>query len=149
MGTGSYQGVKRPGRGADHPPPSKCRGQERAGLYLYSPLWAFMACYGSTYDTFQVPLYYFDQLNDKYSQVSYCFKKCHAFSYTDNIGSLFLYCENKLWGIGNTRYLTLPPSSDITSALSDHYGRLGYVWRQMSVEGIMRCGGAGTRTAKH
>ena len=25
------------GRGADHPPPSKCRGQERAGLYLYSP----------------------------------------------------------------------------------------------------------------
>ena len=37
MGTGSFQGVKRPGRGADHPPPSKCRGQERVGLYLYSP----------------------------------------------------------------------------------------------------------------
>ena len=30
-------GVKRPGRGADHPPPSKCRGHERLGLYLYSP----------------------------------------------------------------------------------------------------------------
>ena len=25
------------GGGADHPPPSKCRGQEREGLYLYSP----------------------------------------------------------------------------------------------------------------
>ena len=25
------------GRGADHPPPSKPRGQERVGLYLYSP----------------------------------------------------------------------------------------------------------------
>ena len=37
-GTGSFPGVKRPGRGADHPPPSKCRGQERVGLYLYSPL---------------------------------------------------------------------------------------------------------------
>ena len=37
MGTGSFLGVKRPGRGADHPPPSKCRGQERVGLYLYSP----------------------------------------------------------------------------------------------------------------
>ena len=37
MGTGSFPGVKRPGRGADHPPPSKCRDQERVGLYLYSP----------------------------------------------------------------------------------------------------------------
>jgi hypothetical protein len=37
MGTGSFLGLKRPGRGADHLPPSKCRGQERVGLYLYSP----------------------------------------------------------------------------------------------------------------
>ena len=37
MGTGSFPGVKRPGRGADHPPTSKCRGHERVGLYLYSP----------------------------------------------------------------------------------------------------------------
>ena len=38
MGTGSLLKVKRPGRGADHPSLSKCRGQERVGLYLYSPL---------------------------------------------------------------------------------------------------------------
>ena len=37
MGTGSFQGVKRPGRGADHPPPPKRRGHERGELYLYSP----------------------------------------------------------------------------------------------------------------
>ena len=37
MGTGSFPGKKRPGPGADHPPPSKCRGHERVGLYLYSP----------------------------------------------------------------------------------------------------------------
>ena len=37
MGTGSFPGVKRPGRGADHPPPSKRRGHERVELYLYSP----------------------------------------------------------------------------------------------------------------
>ena len=37
MGTGSFPEVKRPGRGADHPPSSKCRGQERVRLYLYSP----------------------------------------------------------------------------------------------------------------
>ena len=38
VGTGSFPGVKRPGLGADHPTPSKCRGHERVvGLYLYSP----------------------------------------------------------------------------------------------------------------
>ena len=37
MGTGSFPGVKRPGRGADHPPSSKRRGHERVELYLYSP----------------------------------------------------------------------------------------------------------------
>ena len=36
-GTGSLPGVKRPGGGADYPPPSKCRGHERVGLHLYSP----------------------------------------------------------------------------------------------------------------
>ena len=48
MGTGSFPGVKRQGRGADHPPPSKCRGQESRAIPLL-PLWAFVACYGSTY----------------------------------------------------------------------------------------------------
>ena len=45
MRTGSFPGVKQPGRGADHPPPSKCRGQERVELYLYSlsgPPWPVM-----------------------------------------------------------------------------------------------------------
>ena len=37
MGTGPFQGVKRPGRGTDHPPSSKSGGHERVGLYLYSP----------------------------------------------------------------------------------------------------------------
>ena len=37
MDTGSFPRVKRPGRGADNPPSSKCRGQERVGMYLYSP----------------------------------------------------------------------------------------------------------------
>ena len=37
MGTGSFARVKRPGRGADHPLPSKRRGHERVGLYLYLP----------------------------------------------------------------------------------------------------------------
>ena len=48
MGTGSYPGVKRPGHDADHPPPSKCRGQERVGLYLYSPSGPSWP-YGSTF----------------------------------------------------------------------------------------------------
>ena len=37
MGTGSFPGVKRPGRGADHPPPSRAEVKERVELYLCSP----------------------------------------------------------------------------------------------------------------
>jgi hypothetical protein len=37
MCTGSFPGVKRPGRGVDHPPPSSAGVKERVELYLYSP----------------------------------------------------------------------------------------------------------------
>jgi len=36
MGTGSFSGVKRPGRGVDHPPPSSTEVKERVELYIYS-----------------------------------------------------------------------------------------------------------------
>ena len=42
MGTGSFPGVKQPGRGADHPPPSSTEVIERVELDLYStsgPSW--------------------------------------------------------------------------------------------------------------
>jgi len=44
MGTGSFPGVKRPGRGVDHPPPCSTEVKERVEPYLYSPLWVFVAC---------------------------------------------------------------------------------------------------------
>ena len=37
MGTRSSPGVKRPGHGVDHPPPSSAEVKERVELYLYSP----------------------------------------------------------------------------------------------------------------
>jgi len=37
LGTGSFPGVKRPGRGVDHPLPSSAKVKERVELYLYSP----------------------------------------------------------------------------------------------------------------
>jgi hypothetical protein len=37
MDTGSFPGVKRPGRKVDHPPPSSAEFKERVELYLYSP----------------------------------------------------------------------------------------------------------------
>ena len=37
MGTGSFLGVKRLGRGVDYPPPSGAEVKERVELYLYSP----------------------------------------------------------------------------------------------------------------
>ena len=36
MGTGPFLGVKRPGRGVDHPPPSSAEVKDRVKLYLYS-----------------------------------------------------------------------------------------------------------------
>jgi len=38
MGTASFPGVKRPGRGVGHPPPSSAEVRERVELYLCSPL---------------------------------------------------------------------------------------------------------------
>ena len=49
MGTGSFPGVKRPGRGADDPPPSQRRGHERIGLYLYSPSGSSWPVIGRTF----------------------------------------------------------------------------------------------------
>ena len=40
----SFPGVKRPGGGVNHPPLSSAEDKERVELYLYIPLWAFMAC---------------------------------------------------------------------------------------------------------
>ena len=37
MGTGSFTGVKRPGRGADHPPTSSSEVEGRVELYICSP----------------------------------------------------------------------------------------------------------------
>jgi hypothetical protein len=42
MGTGSFPGVKLPGCGVDHPPPSSAEVKERVELYLYyafGPSW--------------------------------------------------------------------------------------------------------------
>jgi hypothetical protein len=37
VGTVSFPGVKRPGRGVDHPPTSSAEVKERVELYYYSP----------------------------------------------------------------------------------------------------------------
>jgi hypothetical protein len=37
MVTGAFSGVKRPGPGFDHSPPSSAEVNERVELYLYSP----------------------------------------------------------------------------------------------------------------
>jgi hypothetical protein len=42
MGIGCFSGVKWPGRGVDHPPPSSAEAKERVELYLYYTQGAFM-----------------------------------------------------------------------------------------------------------
>jgi hypothetical protein len=39
VSTGSFPGVKRPGRAIDHPPTSSAEVKERVELYLYSSSW--------------------------------------------------------------------------------------------------------------
>jgi hypothetical protein len=55
MGTGSLPGVKRPGRGVDHPPASSAEVKERVKVYIYSPM-ALVECSWVTF-TFTFYLY--------------------------------------------------------------------------------------------
>jgi hypothetical protein len=48
MGTGSFPGVKRPGRGAYHPPPPSA-AVKREYSYTSTPLWAFGSVTGQLY----------------------------------------------------------------------------------------------------
>ena len=56
MGTGSFPGVKRPGRGVDHPPPS-AEVEERVELYLYFPYGTFVACSRANFTLLYFTLY--------------------------------------------------------------------------------------------
>jgi hypothetical protein len=49
MGTVSFPGVKRPGRGVDHPLPFSAEVKERVELYLYPPLGLRGLFYGEIY----------------------------------------------------------------------------------------------------
>jgi len=44
MGTGSFPGLKQPGRDVDHQPLSISEVKERVELYYYSPSGLFLAC---------------------------------------------------------------------------------------------------------
>jgi hypothetical protein len=48
VSTESFPGVKRSGRGVDHPPPSSAEVKEMVAINLLL-LWAFVACYRLTF----------------------------------------------------------------------------------------------------
>jgi hypothetical protein len=54
MGTGSFLGIKRSRRGAEHPSTSRAEGKKEVGIYIYPPL-GLLVCYG-------VPLPFFHDL---------------------------------------------------------------------------------------
>jgi len=49
MGIGSFPGVKRPGRGVDHPPTSSTEVKEKVEVYLYSPSGPLWPVWGEPY----------------------------------------------------------------------------------------------------
>ena len=49
VGTGSFPGVKRPGRGVDHPSPSRAAVIDGTATILL-PLWVFVACSRVTFN---------------------------------------------------------------------------------------------------
>ena len=56
MGTGSFLGVKRPGRCVDHPPPSSAEVEGKVELL---PLWVFVACYRETFTFYFIRIVHF------------------------------------------------------------------------------------------
>jgi hypothetical protein len=54
MGTGSFLGVKRPGRGADHPHPSSAEVKERVKLYIYFPSGPSWPVLGELYSKLEI-----------------------------------------------------------------------------------------------
>ena len=52
MGPGSFPGIKRPGRGVNHPSPSSAWVEERVKLYLYFPSVPSWAGYKATFTFF-------------------------------------------------------------------------------------------------
>jgi hypothetical protein len=44
MGTGSFPGVKGPGRGVYHPLPTDARVKEKSRAKILLPFWIFVAC---------------------------------------------------------------------------------------------------------
>jgi hypothetical protein len=69
IGTWSFPGVKRPGRGVDHPPPSSTEVEGRVELYLNFPLLAFVTCSRENFTfTFTIVL----QLPTVFSTVTCC-----------------------------------------------------------------------------
>ena len=49
MGTGSFPGVKRPGRGANHPPPSEVLRSWKGRVVPLLTIWASVTCIGRTF----------------------------------------------------------------------------------------------------
>jgi len=65
MGTGSFPGVKRPGRGTGQPPSFCAEVKERVELCIYPPpLWALVACCRPNFTLRQQSSYKFNNNNN-------------------------------------------------------------------------------------
>jgi len=91
MGTGSFQGVKRPGRGVDHPPPSSAEVKERVELYIYSPSGPSCPVLGWT---FHLPFIALPYVRYKKFNIYMCVCVCVCVHF---VLSLKIMCLNVWW----------------------------------------------------
>ena len=105
-GTGSFLGVKRLGRGVDHPPPSTTEIKERVELYLYStsgPSWPFLEC------NLPLPLYRVSQEEQTKLRESVPYVKLYRYNPKHLYPKLNVYGDNgqrKVWTSCISAYCT-------------------------------------------
>jgi hypothetical protein len=72
MGTGSFPGVQRHGRGDDHPP-NLASGLKKEYSYTSTPLWAFVACSRVTFTFFLFTYVIYDMFRHVFHHHHYSF----------------------------------------------------------------------------
>ena len=118
MGTGSFPGVKRLGRGADHPPPPKRRDHERGAIPLLT-LWAFVACYRESFAF--IFTFFYQVLHSKILRYARRVHVCVFIRISEQTAIIFLYSINWLVFITGTQSVYWAVRNEFLYTIQVHF----------------------------